>query len=129
MKPKIAMIGIVTSQLKEMRDFYKNVVGFEIELELDSYVEFKSEGVRFALTTNQVMKEATKSPSYDQPQSGQRLELAFPVDTPAEVDSAYQELIDKGAIPIKAAAHMPWNQRAAFFADPDGNIHEIFANL
>jgi len=24
---------------------------------------------------------------------------------------------------------MPWNQRTAFIADPDGNIHEIFADL
>jgi len=24
---------------------------------------------------------------------------------------------------------MPWGLRAAFFTDPDGNIHELFAGL
>ena len=42
---------------------------------------------------------------------------------------AYHEITQKGAAPIKRPEDMPWNQRAAFIADPDGNIHEIFADL
>lgn len=34
-----------------------------------------------------------------------------------------------GATPIQAPQNMPWNQRTALFSDPDGNIHEIFAEL
>jgi hypothetical protein len=34
-----------------------------------------------------------------------------------------------GAIPIKKPSYMPWNQRTGFFADPDGNVHEVFADL
>ena len=30
---------------------------------------------------------------------------------------------------IKEPQNMPWNQRTALFADPDGNIHEIFAGI
>ncbi|MBL7056297.1 VOC family protein [Candidatus Woesearchaeota archaeon] len=60
---------------------------------------------------------------------GQSFELAFSVPTPNEVDKTYEEIVKKGATPIKSANDMPWNQRTAFFADPDGNIHEIFADL
>jgi len=34
-----------------------------------------------------------------------------------------------GAAPVHAPADMPWGQHTAMFADPDGNIHEFFADL
>ncbi len=129
MQPKIDMIGIVTNNFSEMKNFYNQIMNFPIELELESYVEFKSEGVRFAITTNEIMSQATNHASYQKPHTGQSLEFAFRVPTPEEVDSAYNDLIEKGAAPIKPAADMPWGQRAAFFADPDGHIHEVFADL
>jgi lactoylglutathione lyase len=67
-------------------------------------------------------KESTKK-------LGQSVELAFKVETPDEVDTTYTKIIHKGATPIKSPEDKPWGQRAAFFADPDGNIHEIFADL
>jgi len=33
------------------------------------------------------------------------------------------------ATPVHQPQNMPRNQRAALFADPDGNIHEIFAEI
>jgi uncharacterized glyoxalase superfamily protein PhnB len=51
------------------------------------------------------------------------------VGSPEQVDHAYAELTGKGAAHIQAPANMPWNQRTAFFADPDGNVHEIFADI
>ena len=129
MKPRINMVGIITSQLAAMRDFYRDVMGFEVQLELDNFVEFKSEGVRFALSTHEVMAEATGEENYTKPAQGHSFEFAFKIDSPAEMDRNYSELIEKGATPIKPPADMPWGQRTAFFADPDGNIHEIFADL
>jgi lactoylglutathione lyase len=45
-----------------------------------------------------------------------------------DVESIYSEIIKKGAVPIKEPSDMPWGQRTAFFADPDGNVHELFAD-
>lgn len=129
MQQKIALISIVTQQLPELHHFYREVLGFTVLLEQDDYIEFDSPGVRFAITTNKVMHDATDNDSYSKPKQGQSFELAFPVSSPSEVDSTYDELVEKGAIPVKPAQDMPWGQRAAFFADPDGNIHEIFAEL
>lgn len=61
--------------------------------------------------------------------SGQSFELAFPCDNPTDVDESFKKLISLGATPIHEPENMPWNQRTALFADPDGNIHEIFAEL
>jgi uncharacterized glyoxalase superfamily protein PhnB len=105
------------------------VLGFQVENDLGEYVEFENEGVRFAICTRSIMERATGHPSFNEPRGGQSFELAFPLNTPEELDQAYAEVVAKGATPIQAPANMPWRQRAAFIADPEGNIHELFAEL
>lgn len=126
---RLDMFGIITNKFDEMKLFYRDLMGLEVAFEMDNYVEFKTPGVRFAISTNKIMQEVTGHPSYKAAKQGQVLELAFILDSPELVDKAYKDILDKGAAPINAPADMPWGQRAAFFADPDGNIHELFANL
>ena len=127
---KINMIGIITGRFMEMLEFYRDVMGFEVMMQVENnYVEFENEGVRFALSTKTVMAEATGEGGYLEENKGHPLELAFRVNTPEEVDVKYNELVEKGATPVKGPEDQPWNQRTAFFADPDSNIHEIFADL
>lgn len=121
------MITIVTSNLDEMKAFYRDVLGFKCIEELDEYVEFRSPGVRFALTTDNVMYSATKHPSYLDGKRGQRLELAFPLPDADGVGLVFDELVKLGAVPVAAPEMMPWERMTAFFADPDGNIHELYS--
>lgn len=39
----------------------------------------------------------------------------------------YQEIVSKGATSITEPKLMDWGQTTGFFADPDGNIHSLFA--
>jgi lactoylglutathione lyase len=128
MKAQIALITILTNDVPTMKNFYKEVLGFEIKSDLDNYVEFASEGVRFSICTREIMREVSGHPSYQDSRNGQAFELAFPCETPENVSNTYEDIVSKGAIPVKAPAAMPWGQTTAFFADPDGNIHEIFSN-
>jgi cytidylate kinase len=127
--PEIALITILTDHLPEMKRFYQELLGFQVKNDAGSYVEFEHAGVRFALCTRQTMYTATHHPSFLQPHIGQAFELAFPCPTPADVDRAYQAMLANGAAPVAHPADMPWKQRTAFFADPDGNIHELFCDL
>ncbi len=127
MAPKIALITIWTDQIDAMKRFYHQVMGFFIKGDLGSYVEFENRGVRFALCERQVMRDICDG--FDQKPQGQRFELAFPCDTPEEVDKAYERLIKLGAGPVCPPKNMEWGQRTALFSDPDGNIHEIFSEL
>jgi len=45
------------------------------------------------------------------------------------LEKTYVNLLEKGAVGICEPKDMPWNQRMALFADPDGNIHEIFTDI
>jgi catechol 2,3-dioxygenase-like lactoylglutathione lyase family enzyme len=127
--PRIDLITVVTCRVPEMVRFYRDVLGFGVKEDLGSYIELKSDGVRLAICSTEIMQQATGSASYEKAADGQRFELAFPMDSPAMVDAAWHAAVAHGAAPIRPPADMPWGQRAAFFADPDGNIHEFFAPL
>ena len=129
LQPKIALITILTGDVPTLRTFYVDVLGFSVKTDRDQYIEFASDGVRFSVCDRAVMRDATGHADYAIEPMGQQFELAFPCSTPEEVDDVYRHIVAAGAIPIKPPANMPWGQRTAFFADPDGNIHEIFANL
>jgi lactoylglutathione lyase len=75
------------------------------------------------------MANATGLQEFKEECKGHPFELAFRANSPEEVDTAYNDIIKKGAIAIKELADMPWKQRTAFFADPDGNVHEVFADI
>ena len=128
MEPKIALITILTDDVPKLKAFYHTVLGFPIAQDLDQYVEFESPGVRFAICARSVLYAVSQHPSYQQTHIGQAFELAFPLGTPAAVDQAYMEIVLLGAIPVQTPADMPWGQHTAMFADPDGNIHELFCD-
>ncbi len=127
MKPVINLITIWTDDISKMKIFYNEVLGFKIKNDLGNYVEFENNGVRFAICLRNVMYDY--SSEYTKKTVGQGFELAFPCESPDDVDKTFNRLIDMGATPIHKPQNMPWNQRTALFADPDGNIHEIFAEL
>lgn len=125
--PRIALVTIWTDEVEPMKRFYRDTLGMAVKNDLGDYVEFESPGVRFAVCKRTVMAE--HSEEFRRPGSGQRFELAFPCEQPAHVDEAYETLVANGAAGVAAPQDMPWGQRTALFADPDGNIHEIFASL
>jgi len=129
MKARIALVTVLANDVPKMKQFYQDVLGFTINSEMDGYVEFENEGVRFSICTRQMMADITGChESFNEKRTGQAFELAFPCDSPEDVEQSYTDIVAKGATPIKEPATMPWGQTTAFFADPEGNIHEIFAD-
>lgn len=127
MHATINLITIWVNKMLPMKNFYHKVLGFQIKNDLGDYIEFYNNGVRFALCKRQIM--TAYSPHYKEKTSGQSFELAFPCDSIEDLDLTYSVLVNMGARPIQAPKNMPWQQRTALFADPEGNIHEIFCEL
>lgn len=125
--PKIDLITLWSNQIDKMKGFYRDVLGFMVKTDRGDYVEFENNGVRFAICRREIMHP--HSSEFAMPVQGQSFELAFPCDEPEDVDKSYQLLIDNGVIPVSPPKDMPWRQRTALFKDPDGNIHEIFAEI
>ncbi|MCR1953194.1 MULTISPECIES: VOC family protein [Clostridium] len=127
MKTKLNLITIWTNNVNLMKDFYNSALGFTIKSDLGNYVEFENEGVKFALCSREVMYDYNNE--YKDKACGQSFELSFSCKTPDEVDETFNKLISKGATPIHKPKTMALNQRTALFADPDGNIHELFSEI
>jgi uncharacterized glyoxalase superfamily protein PhnB len=129
MQTKIALITILSDYVPGMVKFYTVALGYKVKLDMGKYVELESEGVRFAICDREIMLKATENPTYLKTPDGQSFELAFPCASPEDVDRVYEKVIANGAKAIHPPATMEWGQRTAFFADPDGNIHEFFSEL
>lgn len=127
MRAEISLITIWTENIEAMKTFYSETLGFKLKNDLGEYIEFENKGVRFAICNRSVMYDY--SDLFKEKHRGQGFELAFPCDSVEELDKTYKTLISKGAKGIHEPKNMPWNQRTALFADPDGNIHEIFTVL
>lgn len=125
---QIALITILTDDVPRLAAFYRDALGFTLKQDMGGYVEFESSGVRFAICARSILHDASGDASYTEARRGHAFELAFPCASPADVDGAYADILAKGATPVHAPADMPWGQRTAMFADPDGNIHELFAD-
>ena len=126
---KFEMLGLFTDRFAEMKQFYAEVLGFEVSVELEKYVEFTGQGVRFAICERGVMAETVSAEHFDQPATGRPVSLAFRSATKEALAADYARLVEKGATAIREPGDMPWGQHTAFFADPDGHIHELFCDL
>lgn len=130
MEPRIALITIICEDVPAVVQFYRDLLGFTVIQDLGVYVEFASPGVRFAVCNREVLLQASGGHAeYQKTRQGQPFELAFPCGSPEEVDAEYARLTAAGAVGITPPADMPWGQHTALFADPAGNIHELFADL
>ncbi|MFD1176479.1 VOC family protein [Paenibacillus puldeungensis] len=58
---------------------------------------------------------------------GQAFELNFECNSPEDVYARYDDFVSKGATGITAPKVTSWGHTTGFFADPEGNIHSLFA--
>lgn len=129
MKAKLSLVTLLTNDVPTLSHFYKEALGFEAENERENYAElFTNSSIRFAICSRSVLADTTRDVSYNEEKRGHSFELAFAVKSKEELDVVYHEILTKGATPVKDPSQMPWGQTTAFFADPDGNIHELFCD-
>ena len=119
-------IATFTENFDAMRDFYRDVIELSISHEQDKYVEYQVDAFRFAICERSVMQNCLSHPAFDKPASGQKLELAFPFESRKALEEKYRDLVERGAQEIQGPKEMPWGHYTAFFADPDGNVHELY---
>lgn len=126
MKLKLDLITIFTEDVKQMRYFYTNTMNLEEANKLDNYVEYKFDSIRFAICNINEMKKLSEE--YLQFRQGNNFELAFECKTKQELDSSLEIIATNGGRLISKPQVMPWGHYTALFADPDGNIHELFVS-
>jgi catechol 2,3-dioxygenase-like lactoylglutathione lyase family enzyme len=107
--------------------FYRDVLGFRIAEE-----DPEHGGVFMTLGENFHTLDIGQHPSpadAPRPQRGQigLAHIAFQVGSYAALKEAYAHLVNSGVVIMRAANHV--NQRSFYFADPDGNVLEIYYEM
>lgn len=127
MPPKLDAIGIVTANPTESLRFYR-LLGIDTPQNTDDdHLEATlPNGLRLMWDTEDLVKQFM--PEWQKP-IGQGIGLAFLCDSPTEVDSTYQAIIEAGFKGSKEPWDAFWGQRYAQIIDPDGYTVDIFAPL
>ncbi|NJQ05294.1 VOC family protein [Streptomyces lonarensis] len=128
MTTRIAVFGLVTSNLSASLDFYR-ALGVAVPEAADDAPHVEAElpgGLRLAWDTEETMRSF--APEW-QPGRGGGLSVAFACDSPAEVDRVYAELTTAGHPGELPPWDAVWGQRYATVLDPDGNSVDLFAPL
>jgi catechol 2,3-dioxygenase-like lactoylglutathione lyase family enzyme len=130
MKTKFDSIAIFVADLKKMIEFYRDVIGLEIEWNGEGpYAEFKHEGIRFAMYERRMLPELLgREPSFPIGING-TFELAINVGHKENVDDFFHGVVEAGAVPIYEPRDEPWKLRSSMVADPEGNLIEIASDF
>lgn len=117
-------VVLLCENMGETRLFYKDVMGFSLEADSDTWVSFQ---VGSTLLT---LRPRGPAPAWDDgPASpgSAAVQLAFRVPPPA-IDTCHAELVAKGVPIVRAPTDLPaWRHRTLFFRDPEDNVIEIYA--
>lgn len=123
-------ITVLADDVGALTDFYEHALGWEVSVREEAYVAFAGQGVRVAIYSRPLMSGNTDgNPAYATRFTGQAFELNLQCDSADEVERRYGELLAAGATPTGRPALRAWGQYAGFFADPEGNIHSLFADV
>ena len=115
---------LLCTRMAETRAFYRDVMGFPIELDLENWVTFR---VGASLLTLRPRGQWTAWEDGPSVSGSAAVQLAFRVPPPA-VDACHAELVAKGVAILREPTDQPGpRHRTLFFRDPEDNVIEIYA--
>jgi catechol 2,3-dioxygenase-like lactoylglutathione lyase family enzyme len=130
MPPQLDAFGIVVDDMPRALAFYREL-GITLPPDADDQPHTEATlggGMRLMFDTAETIRSF--DPDWQPPPKGRhRTELAFQLDTPAEVDDLYARLTSLGHHGHKAPWDAFWGQRYAIVHDPDGNGVSLYSQL
>lgn len=122
---KLNAVGLFVNDMEKTVSFYRDVMGMQTDWNGEPNAELYSDGARLILFSRKDFEKMTaKTYTYPSGLNG-TMEIAFDLPRFEDVDKIYQQVIDRGAVPVFAPTDEPWGQRTSYVADPDGNLIEI----
>ena len=120
---QIGYVIVLCDDLDRMKAFYRDLFAFPVESESATGLTFRAGSVFLGLRKRTRVYDGrgagTGSPG---------VQIAFLV-SPAEVDLCHDQLVAKGVTILDSPNDQPWGHRTVYFADPEGNILEIYAEI
>ncbi len=123
---KFDAFGIFVKDLKVMIEFYRDILGVEIDWDgIGPHAEFRHEGIRFMMYERKELPGYLGTEvSYPNGING-TFELAIDLPEFSDVDKEFKRVVGSGAIPVVYPRNEPWGMRTSYVLDPEGNLIEI----
>lgn len=136
MEQRLTYITLGVNDLPLMRDFYKNVFGWEPMDANENVVFFRLNGIVLGLFGNTALAEDAGVPATGLPATGASAEgegfkgfsLSHNLRSEEEVDALFSALEEKGVKVVKRPEKVFWGGYSSYVADPEGNLWEIAYN-
>lgn len=124
---KLDMVGVIVRDMVKAIRFYQQL-GFNVSVgdEKEPYVELDHEGVRISLNKIELIEDVY---GFKPEKSGDKVELAFLMESPAEIDALIEKMKAAGDYIVREPWQAPWGQYYAILKDEDENILSLFCNL
>ena len=115
---------VLCDDMERMKAFYRDLFSFSVEVETETSLSFRA-----GPTVSLALRKRERH--YDGRGSGPQspgVQLAFRVE-PDEVKRCYEQLVERGVTILDPPADQPRGHRTVYFADPEGNILEVYAEI
>jgi catechol 2,3-dioxygenase-like lactoylglutathione lyase family enzyme len=117
---KYHSVVLMCKDLQKSRDFYQNLFGLKIELEIDGLVTF-TEGI--SLWQQSIASQLLyNGEDLSSPPKNPGQELYFETD---DIDKFAVEILPKSVRLLHPVQPTPWQQRTVRFFDPDDHLIEV----
>ncbi|MFH8350080.1 VOC family protein [Streptomyces sp. NPDC018045] len=121
---RLSVVTLGARDLPRLRRFYCNLGWTQIPSSDDDWTGFLLGGVLLALYP--VEELAAEAADGSPPPTGwSGITLACNVESPQQVDTAFEAAVAAGAMAVAEPVDRPWGGRSAYIADPEGNRWEI----
>jgi lactoylglutathione lyase len=125
MKLEVGAIGIYVKNIKQMVEFYRDAMGFNIEWDGGCFAGVKmSSGIFFNLCERSSSSKFSYTTGINE-----TFQISCNVESADDVDREYIRLLEMGATPVYPPTTESYGMRVSFVADPEGNQIEICASL
>ena len=124
---KINATVLIVKDLGKSRAFYGDTLGLKVLFEDDVSTGYQMADHDFLVLQETAAAQMMSEEAVGIGQAGaHRVLLCTEVEN---VDETYRTLLDKGINCLKEPRSQAWGRRTAYFADPEGNLWEIYHHL
>ena len=120
----ISSLGYVVlpcRDIQALRRFYRDLMGLPIAYERADWIQFQVGATALALRP---IDEGLRDRRAERPTVQLGIRVRY-----EEINACYEELKARGVEMLEPPSDQGWGHRTLFFADPEGNLLEIYADL
>ncbi|KUP04520.1 glyoxalase [Bacillus coahuilensis m2-6] len=119
---KLGYIILYVENIEKSITFYRDMLGFPVKMQVESYTEFDTGATTLAINTRESVRNLTDLPIPFGKRTEQTSEIGLVTE---DVEGLIEQLRSQDVPILLEPVQKPWGQTVAYVSDPDGHFIEI----